>query len=210
MNEALCSILSGEDEWYYHEEGRHIKFNKDGTGELWCRCNFNYWILAVIEWKSVKPPHGPSQIVEFPGQVSNTAWNKGPQLLGQLDLEITLTKRLPKLAETSVLAQGTGINERSLTDDAFQPRLFTVRIEKGNFVVPASTVSSDWRYELRLLFDKSPYPPRSQWKNPEHGPDDSQFWDIVEFVSRHVPDLEKQGKPMNLTSSEGWNGCVVS
>lgn len=34
MNEALCSILYGEDEWYYHAEGRHIKFNKDGTGEV--------------------------------------------------------------------------------------------------------------------------------------------------------------------------------
>ncbi|KAI1096563.1 hypothetical protein F5B19DRAFT_151613 [Rostrohypoxylon terebratum] len=210
MNEALCSILSGEDQWNYHSEGRHIIFNKDGTGELWCRCNFNYWILAVIEWKSIKQPHGPSEIVEFPGQVPNTTWDKGPQLLGQLNLEITLTKRLPKSAENSVLAQGNGINERSLVDEAFQPRLFTVRIEKGNFIEPACTEPNDWRYELRLLFDKSPYPPRSQWKDPTNGPDDSQFWDHREFVSRHVPALAKCGKPMNLTAGGGWNGCVVS
>ena len=36
MNEALCSILSGEDEWCFDTEGRSIKFNKDGTGEV-CR-----------------------------------------------------------------------------------------------------------------------------------------------------------------------------
>ena len=36
MDEALCSILSGEYEWIYHEEGISIKFNKDGTGEV-CR-----------------------------------------------------------------------------------------------------------------------------------------------------------------------------
>ncbi|KAI0887520.1 uncharacterized protein GGS22DRAFT_110608 [Annulohypoxylon maeteangense] len=209
MNEALRSILSGGDEWYHNSDGRHIKFNKDGTGELWCRSNFNYWILAVIEWKAIKPPHGPSQIVEFPNQVPNTVWNKAPQLLGHLDIEITLTKRLPKVAETSVLAQGNGINERNLTDDAFQTRLFTVRIEKGNFVEPACIGHSNWRYELRLTFDKSPYPPREQWKDTEYGPDQGQYWNIVEFVSRHVPGLEKQGKPMNVAPT-GLSACAVS
>lgn len=33
MNETLCSVLSGEDEWRFDKEGRSIKFNKDGTGE---------------------------------------------------------------------------------------------------------------------------------------------------------------------------------
>ena len=36
MNEALCSILSGEDEWCFDTDGRSVKFNKDGTGEV-CR-----------------------------------------------------------------------------------------------------------------------------------------------------------------------------
>jgi hypothetical protein len=36
MNEALCSILSGEDEWCFDAGGRSIKFNEDGTGEV-CR-----------------------------------------------------------------------------------------------------------------------------------------------------------------------------
>ena len=35
MNEALCSILCGEDRWNFHmEDNRSIKFNKDGTGEV--------------------------------------------------------------------------------------------------------------------------------------------------------------------------------
>lgn len=34
MNEALCSILTEEDEWCFDAEGRSIKFNKDGTGEV--------------------------------------------------------------------------------------------------------------------------------------------------------------------------------
>jgi hypothetical protein len=36
MNESLCSILSGEDEWCFDADGRAIKFNPDGTGEV-CR-----------------------------------------------------------------------------------------------------------------------------------------------------------------------------
>jgi hypothetical protein len=35
MQEALCSILSGEDQWSFAEEGRWIKFEKGGTGEVY-------------------------------------------------------------------------------------------------------------------------------------------------------------------------------
>lgn len=34
MNEALCSILCGEEEWWYDQDGRSISFNSDGTGEV--------------------------------------------------------------------------------------------------------------------------------------------------------------------------------
>ncbi|KAI2465523.1 hypothetical protein F4781DRAFT_20980 [Annulohypoxylon bovei var. microspora] len=212
MNEALCSILSGEGEWCYHTEGRFIKFNRDGTGELWCRCNFNYWIAADIEWESIKPPRNPSQIAGIPSQTWSAAQNKGPQLLGRLDLEITLLKRLPKGAESSNLSKSTGANECSLTDDAFRPKSFTITIERGNFIEPSHVgypSSNSSRFAFRLLFDKSPYPPRSEWRRPEDGPDDSQFWNHVEFVGRISPDLEKQGKAMNQESA-GWSECAVS
>ncbi|KAI1378810.1 hypothetical protein F4677DRAFT_412065 [Hypoxylon crocopeplum] len=105
MNEALCSILCSEGEWYFDAEGRFITFNKDGTGELWCRCNFNYWIVAELEWKSIEPPRDPGQVVKIQRQVASVAHNKGPQLLGQLDLEITLTKRLPQRGEYTILSK---------------------------------------------------------------------------------------------------------
>ena len=112
MNEALCSILCKEDEWCFDAEGRSIKFNEDGTGEvcmpipvplrwsltawkLWCKCNLNYWICAELEWKSVKPldrVEPPCQIVG----IAAATRNKTPRLLGELRLEITLTKRLPR------------------------------------------------------------------------------------------------------------------
>lgn len=183
------------------------------TEKLWCRCNFNYWTAAELEWRSIELPRHPSQTVEIPGQVTSAAQNKNPKLLGQLDLEITLTKRLPQRGESSILAKSTMINERSLTDDAFRPKSYTIRIEQGNFIEPCyiGYSSSDRpRFALCLLFDKSPYPPRSEWRKPEGGPDGGQFWDHVEFVSRTSPNLARQGRAMNDVSTSGWNGCVVS
>lgn len=34
MNEALCSILTSQEEWTFDFEGRYIKFREDGTGEV--------------------------------------------------------------------------------------------------------------------------------------------------------------------------------
>ncbi|XXG96285.1 hypothetical protein Hte_002566 [Hypoxylon texense] len=213
MNEALCSILCGEDVWSFDTEGRSIKFNEDGTGELWCRCNFNYWITAEFGWKSIESPPDPIP-TKTAATPRDTTRNGLPQPLGQLNLEITLFKRLPNRVRDSVLKTSTIINEQSLTDDAFRPKLFHVRIEKGNFVEPNSIGylpdSDKPRFAVRLLFDKSPYPPRSEWRMPEKGPDDSQFWDHVEFVSRSSPDLAKQGRAMNEVPVGAWSGCVVS
>ncbi|KAE9368312.1 hypothetical protein N431DRAFT_485870 [Stipitochalara longipes BDJ] len=212
MNEALCSILSGEDQWSFDQEGRSIKFNPDGTGELWCRCNFNYWIASELEWKSIKLPNSvrpPAQVVE----TASASQNKGPHFLGQLHLEITLIKRLPEWARDSGLSKGTMLNERGLTDDAFRPKSYNIRIEKGHFVEPSYIgVSTEYktRFALRLLFDRSPYPPRSQWREPERGPDGGRFWDHKEFVGRISNELKNQGRAMNDLSPPGRNSCIVS
>ena len=90
----------------------------------------------------------------------------------------------------------TTLNEIFLSDHAFRPKLFTVRIEKGNFIAPSGIGFKDSHkkgYAFRLLFEKSPYPPREQWKRPEGGPDSSNlFWDNVEFAGRPSPELEKK------------------
>jgi hypothetical protein len=106
------------------------------------------------------------------------------------------------------------LNELGLTDDAFRPKSYTIRIEKGNFTEPCHVgYSSSYtppRFALRLLFDKSPYPPRSEWRKPEGGPDSGQFWDHIEFVGRISPELEKQGRAMNDLPLAGWHSCAVS
>ncbi|KUJ11653.1 uncharacterized protein LY89DRAFT_722759 [Mollisia scopiformis] len=209
MNEALCSILCGEDRWqfgsWFH---RSIKFNKDGTGELWC-CIESCWFIAVeLEWKVLSPPQ-PKQIVNNI-RVTRT----DPQLLGHLNLEITLTKRLAPGVNTSIMREGNMLNERILSDEALRTKYFTVRMEKGNFREPCwslmGSTESSTRYALRLLFDKSPYPPREEWKEPEGAPDSNMFWDNIEFVGRNSPELYQKGIAMNDLNTADWSSCVIS
>ncbi|KAF2231371.1 hypothetical protein EV356DRAFT_518537, partial [Viridothelium virens] len=170
------------------------------TSKLWCRCNFDYWIAAELQWKCIKSSN--------PNQVIGDAQNGNSLLLGQTNLEITLIKRLPQCAESSYLSKSSNLNELNLTDDAFQSKLYTVRIEHGNYIEPCAIgyLDSDRpRFARRLLFDKSPYPPRSEWRKPEGGPDGGQFGDHKEFVCRRSSDLGKQGRAMNDDESQGFS-----
>lgn len=109
--------------------------------------------------------------------------------------------------------ESPNLNECSLSDDAFRPKSFTIRIEKGDFTEPIWVGSKDSyrpRYEIRLLFDKSPYPPRAEWKKPEGGPDSNNFWDNIEFVGRRAEELDNKRTAMNDVTPTGWGSCVVS
>ncbi|KAI3340806.1 hypothetical protein F4824DRAFT_401190 [Ustulina deusta] len=217
MNDALSSILCGEEDWHFDSEGRSIRFNKDGTGELECRCNLNFWILVELEWKSLHPQNKePGPRSASLDQTTTTKSGSGqPELLGQLGLEITLTKRLAGRARSWAEEHPSNAEllNKNLTDDAYRTKSYTVRIERGNFIQPCyigSQNSDTPRYSLRLLFDKSPYPPRSEWVDPEGAPDQGRFWDHVEFVGRAAPDRARRQKPMNDPSASSWNSCIVS
>ncbi|KAF2237046.1 hypothetical protein EV356DRAFT_565140 [Viridothelium virens] len=204
MNETLSSILFEEEQWSFDEEGRWIKFRKDGTGQISCRCNFNYFIFADIQWKTIKSSN--------PSQDTGSTWTKTPKVLGQLDVEITLVNQLPQCGESTALLNMKNLNGNNLVDDSFQPKVYSIRIEEGNFKEPCDGSppnSEQYRYARRLLFDKSPYPPRSEWKRPEGGPDSNQFWDIKEFVGRQSRDLRGKGRAMNDPDAGGWNRCVI-
>ena len=167
-----------------------------------------YLITAQLEWKSLSSPQ-PDQV-----KTTEATWPKSPQLLGQLNLEITLSKKMVKWLQNWKSGLPTTVNETFLSDDAFRPKLFTVRIEKGDFIAPSGIGFKDSprkRYALRLLFDKSPYPPREEWKSPGGAADSNLFWDNVEFAGRPSPELEKKRRiAMNDVDSAGWGSCVVT
>ncbi|PSR81351.1 hypothetical protein BD289DRAFT_393570 [Coniella lustricola] len=208
MDEALESILTKEGAWVFHSGGKSIEFNKDGSGELWCCEDAHFWIAMVFEWTHCEKiePRGEQTAMK------NVQKKGGPRTLGTLELVVTVKPQLPEKLDRQPGARAHVLNERGLTEDAFQPKRFTITVEQGNFVEPcyvgeSSSFSS--RYAFRLVFDKSPYPPRSEWKSPEGGPDSAQFWNITEFVGRQSDEL-KRGRAMNDVAAGGsWNYCQI-
>ncbi|KAI9677317.1 MAG: hypothetical protein M1829_002660 [Trizodia sp. TS-e1964] len=197
MDEALSSILCAEERWIFRGLCESIGFNADGTGNLWCSCaDFNCYIALALSWRLL-PPAPP---------VARNASARRPQLLGQLNVEITLER---KLAPGAPEQHGKYLIEGVLCDAAFTPKSFCIRIEKGDFIEPGAIRLEGFsldRYSLRLLFDKSPYPPREEWKEPQCGPDSLLFWEHAEFVARRQPGLKGKGMAMN---DRAWSSCVA-
>ena len=94
----------------------------------------------------------------------------------------------------------TYLNEQLLTDAAFLPKKYTVRLEHGRFDDPSWTylvACKKWRpsifgrpykYALHLGFDKAPFPPLEEWN--EIGRQISEnlyFSESKDFAMRKVP-----------------------
>lgn len=222
MSETLLSILCDEKPLRSSDWSK-IKFNKDGTGEVslvscstceereWLTnmkltlgLEFSVWILAEFEWKA-RNPESLEQVVDL----SNLGGSrKNPQLVSQFEIDLTLTKRRIPPANGPD-KQKWKINEDRLTDDAFRPKTYTVRLDKGNFLTTYDSnyiKEPDWvpRYALRLTFEPSPYPPRHEWKEDVCGVDTLKFWDYKEFCARASPELKRQAAGYAL-----WENCII-
>ncbi|KAE8143868.1 hypothetical protein BDV38DRAFT_232145 [Aspergillus pseudotamarii] len=183
MSQTLLSTLV-EEAWSWDPyESNQIKFNKDGTGTLICRIELVVWIAAEFDWK-LKNPECLSQSIDLP-----TNPPKRPSRLTQFNIEITLTKR--RIAALGDAVNRRIINEQLLTDAAFLPKEYTITLETGQFLC-ASDVGGRFgdspRFGTRLSFDKSPYPPRQEWRETDGGVDANEFWEWREFCSRRLPE----------------------
>jgi len=195
MDESLLSILCDRGIWRNGFQHNYILFRKDGTGKVCVsRCSklsrllifvklsagveFNWPILAEFKWKvtDVKPSD----------QVFGDS--ESPRLVSLLNMEITLTKHLNPARNKE--PEPKHIN---VTDDALRPKLFNVRLEEGIFPLPEDFdlhgPGVKTPYEKRLVFDPSPYPPASEWKQEwkEHQMLDEgegkNYWDETQFVN---------------------------
>ena len=170
--------------------------------KLQCRNEFNIWIGAEFDWEDME------QLDSTIDLESDTHGAK-PQILGELTIKLTLTKRRGRQFRSGFLEQAQ-INESCLTEDAFQPKVYSARLEKGIFTTPSDAkakidIEPTENFALRLVFDHSPYPARPEWKEPEGGPDANEFWYCKTFVARELPrDQKKAGRP----AQEG-SKCVM-
>jgi len=136
----------------------------------------NVWIAAEIVWKSLQDA---ASSFDEPFGVDSTESKQGT-------VEITLTKN-PSTSLRSLA--GYRINEALLEEEAFQPKTFQVRLEKGRFLTPfdrSHGLTENPEFGLQLSFEPSPYPPREQWQTPKGAPDAMKFWERKTFCSKRL------------------------
>ncbi|KAK2598205.1 hypothetical protein QQS21_005682 [Conoideocrella luteorostrata] len=186
MFETVLSVLCSEP-WRWDLFGSsEIRFRQDGTGELICRAELNVWIAAEVEWK---PRHAESLNQEFNPNQHDSA------LVHQIEIELTLTKRrIPDLGGVDMF--GYRINEDVLEEEAFMPKTYIICLEKGSFHAQSHQpqeeqplVEQTGKFELRLTFNPSPYPPRQEWKQPDRAPDAMMFWEWTQFCCRQIDSI---------------------
>ncbi|PSK60208.1 hypothetical protein B9Z65_1106 [Elsinoe australis] len=66
------------------------------------------------------------------------------------------------------------------------PRALAVRLERGFFTPDENTAGCPpWYFELRLVFDRSPYGTQQDWRMYDLGGGDWGYWDHKTFIARH-------------------------
>ena len=158
-----------------------------------CQVELNVFIAAEFNWKPLRPESFDQAI----NMSSIGGSRNSPSLVSQFDIELTLAKRCIPSLRGPEEQKWALMHEAQLTDAAFLPRTYALRLEKGNFVAPSNhpfgwEPMATQRYALRLSFDPSPYPPRNEWKKPERGPDAMKMWDWKEFVGGALSNQELQ------------------
>ena len=107
------------------------------------------------------------------------------QLLGRFEIEFSLSKRRVDRVGSIDTSQYS-INEAHLEEIAFQPRRLSIRMESGQFLSSDDMmweILSAPKFQYRLIFEPSPYPPRHAWKEPHRVADVMEFWEWKTFVS---------------------------
>ncbi|KAK7756301.1 hypothetical protein SLS62_001527 [Diatrype stigma] len=202
QKETLATVLC-EDRWQMDSERRsYITFRPDGTGDIVLRRDIPVFICAVIEWRAVTPSSLDSvNLLDLNKLDADGSASLPPSVVAsEFEIEITMTKRRPASWGTKV--EKMHINEEQLTEDAFAPKRYRVALEKGEFRSRedlarfggdgagsgsgAPKPMPGWadKFALRLVFDKSPYPPREEWKEPGGMPDANRPWEWREFCGR--------------------------
>uniref|UniRef100_A0A0W0G9G6 Uncharacterized protein n=1 Tax=Moniliophthora roreri TaxID=221103 RepID=A0A0W0G9G6_MONRR len=177
--DALISVLC--QSWHWDSNDEHmIIFEAGGTGQLISRAEMNVWIASQFIWKALDSTSAP---------VSRN----------QLCIEMQLTEtRVPPWDSPSFTGR---INEQVLTREAFVPKLYVITLERGTFLTSLDTQykhKGGPEYSFQMTFDRSPYPPREEWREPEGGPETLKIWEKKTFCAGKIEGGEKKSWFKNL------------
>ncbi|KAK7981193.1 hypothetical protein PG989_013650 [Apiospora arundinis] len=184
--DTALSVLCDPELWGWDERPFcSISFNRDGTGTLRAGSELCVFIAAETEWKLKT-----AGVLDAPVDLGRSSTKDG-STLGIFDMEITLTTRVHPLLKDH-FQDGDLVNEKALTETAFIPKTFNIKLERGHFAEPALSMTKEQpfrgpKYQFRLVFDKSPFPPREEWTEGGRFPaEQCRFWDCKEFVAGEV------------------------
>lgn len=208
MSEFLLSILCGEERWYWDPHGGcTIQFNEDGTGEvntttqilslgtswtvpkLLCSAELQVWIAVEFKWK-LHNIESLDDTIDFSNVIDDARMDR-PRLISRFNIELTLAKRcIPRFRQSE---RGRTFNESLLVDDAFLPKTYIIKLEKGLFKTPYDVIENEYtqRWALRLVFEPSPYPPLEEWKGAKGYAEGHKFWERKEFCGRSSKELQR-------------------
>ncbi|PNS16969.1 hypothetical protein CAC42_4933 [Sphaceloma murrayae] len=108
--------------------------------------------------------------------------SRKPELLAEFKLEMSLNV----IGPPHVQLNGRDVGIRRPSPGPFNgrdpgPRVLAVRLERGLFTPPINTTGAPPdNYELRLVFETSPYLTRQDWHM-----EDSDYWEHKVFVAHH-------------------------
>lgn len=141
-------------------------------------------VFHEFNWKALDPKALEQTI--YDSRRSST----GVECLSYLSVEIELTDRLALRDERfgKMLKEITPEHQNPFTEGAFRPKTYTIRLERGAFVLPfiagsGKGVQNEPKYSLRLVFDQSPYPASRDWKRPERAGGCYKWKDFVSLDS---------------------------
>lgn len=140
------------------------------------------YLGADIQW-TCSDPESLSKVIDVPK-------NRGLQHLAQFNINMTIERHPVPIFYSA--GPHKFHPERALAEAAFQPKSFTVRLEKGVFPTPicAKNPKDDIharKYALRLVFDSSSYPPPEEWTDESnHSASSARVWEWTTFVSRDL------------------------
>lgn len=130
------------------------------------------FIAAVIDWKplSEKDAASLNRVIEV-------------DKMGEIppvDITVTMSKRrLPGHEEW------TKLHDTTLAPEAFHPKKYSIRLEKGTFPVKNNGYGYCHWYTLRLHMDPSPYPPFDEWTQKRPA-DIHKYWEWKDFHGEQI------------------------
>ncbi|KAI1502510.1 hypothetical protein F5X99DRAFT_378924 [Biscogniauxia marginata] len=173
---VLCDKLWAKDA----DAGCSMKFRKDGTGDILCARELSVFIDSEFEWKLQQGSASLSRAMDASQDSS-----------AELHIELTITKRPSTSRIERLGADAYKFDDDFFSDEVFLPKSYTVRLEKGRISVNSSGYT--WWYGLRLVFDKSPYPPPELWNKRRGAAEGNLFHERIDFYAEALETIHPDG-----------------